>query len=338
MDAERRLKQPRQPMMPPILDEAIKKSADRGDSLGIYFRQASRIPLLAREKETDLAKQIERGKEAQEFIRQAGGNISFSRRGKLEVFVAEGQAARDHLVLANTRLVVSIAKRYLNRGLPFPDLIQEGNVGLVRAVGKFDYRRGHKFSTHATWWIRQAVTRAIADKGRIIRVPEHVFRQIGSLLGTIRQFEQDLGRKPTLEEIAEASNTTPQRVQELLNYSQHPVSLEKPTGDGEGSELIDFISVNETIVQTTVEEALLRVRLRADLEEALSLLPARWAKILCLRNGFQDGKKYSLKEIGRMLGGVSRERIRQIEKKALVRLRKNFGILCLNLDDFLGLD
>jgi RNA polymerase primary sigma factor len=229
----------------------------------------------------------------------------------------EGKAAQEHLVKANSRLVVSVAKKYIGRGVPFLDLIQEGNIGLIRAVNKFDYRRGYKFSTYATWWIRQAVTRAIADQGRTIRVPVHMYEQINKLTRTSRKLVQELGREPTIEEIAEELDISLRKVERIMRVAQRPLSLETPVGEEEDSYLGDFIEDVETVAPV---DAASRSLLREELDETLASLTPREVRILQLRFGLVDGYSYTLEEVGRKFG-VTRERIRQIEAQALGRLR-----------------
>ncbi|MGQ9457650.1 MAG: sigma-70 family RNA polymerase sigma factor, partial [Anaerolineae bacterium] len=238
-------------------------------------------------------------------------------RERLLEEVRKGQEAREKLIRANTRLVVSVAKRYVGQGVPLPDLIQEGNLGLMRAVNKFDYRRGYKFSTYATWWIRQAVSRAVSDQGRTIRLPVHMGDSIRRLYRTIHQLEQEWGRPPTPEEIAEAMDLDPRRVRWMLRVSRHPLSLEQPVGEEEDSELGSFIEDDDS---TPPPEAADQTLLREKLEELLDTLSPREARILRLRFGLQDGHYYTLEEVGKKFG-LTRERIRQIEAQALNRLR-----------------
>jgi RNA polymerase primary sigma factor len=231
--------------------------------------------------------------------------------------IEDGWNAREHLITANSRLVISVAKKYMGRGVPFLDLIQEGNIGLIRAAKKFDYRRGHKFSTYATWWIRQAVTRAIADQGRTIRVPVHMGDQINKLLRVQHQLTQRLGRDPSVDELAEALEVTPQKVENMIQVARRPLSLETPTDDEEDSVLGDFIQDDE--VPAPDETATYNL-LREHLDVVLNGLPPREVRILQLRYGLLDGQAYTLEEVGRKMG-VTRERVRQIEAQALSRLR-----------------
>jgi RNA polymerase primary sigma factor len=285
------------------------------DTVGLYLKEMARVPLLTNEEEVCLAKLIERGHSAQQrLLRESPEGEA---RAELERIVEEGRAARDHLIKANTRLVVSIAKKYMGRGVPFLDLIQEGNLGLMKAVEKFDYRRGYRFSTYATWWIRQTITRAIADHGRTIRVPVHMSDRIRRLYKAARQLEQENGRKPTPEEIAEELDLEPRKVQWMLKVSWQPLSLERPVGEEEDSELGSFIEDESTPTPTqTAHQNLLREKV----EEVLATLTPREARILRLRFGLTNGRSYTLEEVGQKFG-LTRERIRQIEGRALRRLR-----------------
>ncbi len=285
------------------------------DSISLYLKEIGRVPLLTAEEEVELAKRMERGQLAKERL-EAGVEDPIEREYLLWV-VRDGERAQEHLIKANSRLVVSVAKKYVGRGVPFLDLIQEGNIGLIRAVNKFDYRRGYKFSTYATWWIRQAVTRAIADQGRTIRVPVHMYEQINRLTRTSRQLVQELGREPTTEEIAEALGVSPKKVEQVIRVSQRPLSLEMPVGEEEDSYLGDFIPDEDA--QSPTDEAS-RQLLREVIDEIFASLSPREVRILQLRFGLVDGYNYTLEEVGRKFG-VTRERIRQIEAQALGRLR-----------------
>jgi RNA polymerase primary sigma factor len=287
---------------------------DIDDSISLYLKEIGQVPLLTAEEEVRLAKQMERGRRLRR--RLARGEITDNRE-QLEKLVEEGKAAQEHLVKANSRLVVSVAKKYIGRGVPFLDLIQEGNIGLIRAVNKFDYRRGYKFSTYATWWIRQAVTRAIADQGRTIRVPVHMYEQINKLTRASRKLVQELGREPTIEEIAEELDVPLRKVERIMRVAQRPLSLETPVGEEEDSYLGDFIEDVETVAPV---DAASRSLLREELDETLASLTPREVRILQLRFGLVDGYSYTLEEVGRKFG-VTRERIRQIEAHALGRLR-----------------
>ena len=289
---------------------------DTDDTIGLYLKEVSRVPLLSDiNEERALAIRIERGKFAREEL--ARGNVSPKRRLELRQQIEDGWEAREHLITANSRLVISVAKKYMGRGVPFLDLIQEGNIGLIRATKKFEYQRGHKFSTYATWWIRQAVTRAIADQGRTIRVPVHMGDQINKLLRTQHQLTQKLGREPTVEEMAEALEVPPKKVENMIQVARRPLSLETPTDDEEDSVLGDFIEDDEA---PPPDDTATYNLLREHLEEVLETLPPREVRILQLRYGLQDGQAYTLEEVGRKMG-VTRERVRQIEAQALQRLR-----------------
>jgi RNA polymerase primary sigma factor len=288
---------------------------DTDDTIGLYLKEVGRVPLLTAVEEVELAQRIERGRLSREEL--ARGNVTHRRRQELQLLIEDGWAAREHLITANSRLVISVAKKYMGRGVPFLDLIQEGNIGLIRAAKKFDYRRGHKFSTYATWWIRQAVTRAIADQGRTIRVPVHMGDQINKLLRVQHQLTQRLGRDPSVEELAVALEVTPQKVENMIQVARRPLSLETPTDDEEDSVLGDFIQDDE--IPAPDDTATYNL-LREHLESVLDGLPPREVRILQLRYGLLDGQAYTLEEVGRKMG-VTRERVRQIEAQALSRLR-----------------
>jgi RNA polymerase primary sigma factor len=284
------------------------------DTVGLYLKEMARVPLLDTEEEISLAKRLEIGEDAAKRLKK---NPAHNRACEWRLLVEDGLNARDHLIKANTRLVVSIAKKYMCRGVPFLDLIQEGNLGLMKAVEKFDYRRGFRFSTYATWWIRQTITRAIADQGRTIRVPVHMSDRIRRLYRVVRQLEQELGRKPNLDEIAKEMETDPRKVQWMLKVSWQPLSLEHPVGEDEDSELGNFI---ENDSAPTPAQSAYDKMLQEKIEELLSTLTPREARILRLRFGLQNGRSYTLEEVGQKFG-LTRERIRQIEGKALRRLR-----------------
>ncbi|MFN8442670.1 MAG: RNA polymerase sigma factor RpoD [Caldilineaceae bacterium] len=285
------------------------------DSISLYLKEIGRVPLLTAEEEVALAKRMEKGREARKKLNQ--GVDDWDEREKHLWFVRDGQAAQEHLIKANSRLVVSVAKKYVGRGVPFLDLIQEGNIGLIRAVKKFDYRRGYKFSTYATWWIRQAVTRAIADQGRTIRVPVHMYEQINRLTRTSRQLVQELGRDPTTDEIAGELGVSSRKVEHIMRVSQRPLSLEMPVGEEEDSYLGDFIEDEDAAAPS---EAAGQQLLREVIDEIFQSLTPREVRILQLRFGLVDGYCYTLEEVGKKFG-VTRERIRQIEAQALSRLR-----------------
>ena len=281
----------------------------------LYLREIGRVPLLQTAEEVDLAKRIERGRLA--AARLLHPDLGPEERARCEGEVARGERARQHLTEANLRLVVSIAKKYVNRGLSLLDLIQEGNIGLTRAVEKFDYRRGFKFSTYATWWIRQAITRAIADQARTIRVPVHMVESINKLTRASRQLQQDLGREPTRAEIACEMSVSAEKVRDIVRAAQQPISLETPVGEEEDSLLGDFI---EDAASPSPVDAASRQLLSEQVGAVLSSLTFREQRVLQLRFGIDDGRSRTLEEVGRELG-VTRERIRQIEAKALRKLR-----------------
>lgn len=286
------------------------------DTISLYLKEMARVPLLTAEEEVTLAREYEEGRIAQQRLK-TDPSLTEDERDELYKIYQRGEGARAHIIRANTRLVVSIAKRYLGQGVPFLDLIQEGNLGLIKAVEKFDYHRGHRFSTYATWWIRQAITRALADQGRVIRLPVHLSDRIRKVYQVAQQLEQDWGRQPTPEEIAEELSLPPQKVQWMLKVSQRPLSLEKPVGEEEDSELGSFIPDEEA---PTPSDAAYQRLLQDKLNEVLTSLSPREARILRLRFGLQDGRSYTLEEVGKKFG-LTRERIRQIEHEALDRLR-----------------
>ena len=295
------------------LDDTIA----RDDTVGMYLKEMSRVPLLTVEEELNLAIRIEQGRKAKEEKIKLTGRQNAARRRKLDIIVEDGQLAREHLIKANTRLVVSIAKRYMGRGVAFLDLIQEGNLGLMKAVKKYDYTRGFRFSTYATWWIRQTITRAISDQARTIRVPVHMIDRIRQLYKTNHEMEQKLGRQPTIEELADTVDLPVNRVQWIMKVSWLPLSLETPVGDEDDSELGHFI---EDEVSPTPLQSAYQSMLKDKLEEILSTLSPREARVLRLRFGLDDGTSYTLEEVGRKFG-LTRERIRQIEGRALRQLR-----------------
>ncbi len=301
-------------------------SAD--DPVGLYFRQMAQEPLLTAEEEIELAKRIEAGREASARLAEVDPDSEEAER--LREIVADGQLAREHLGRANTRLVVSIAKRYMGQGLPFPDLIQEGNVGLMRAVDKYDYKRGNRFSTYATWWIRQAITRALAQKTRTIRIPLHMTERIRQMYRTAQVLEQTLGHRPTPEEIAKEMELPPESIRGMMDASQHAIALERPVGDDGDSEFGDFIEDQDS---PSPVEAATQHLLQETIEEVLSELTPRQSHILRLRFGLGGGEPHTLEEIANKFG-LSRERIRQLEKEALRRLRH--PRLAHNLRDYLS--
>ncbi|HSM71293.1 MAG TPA: sigma-70 family RNA polymerase sigma factor [Anaerolineales bacterium] len=311
----------------PALEDYLA-NIDTDDTIGLYLKEVSRVPLLTADEEVALAQRIERGREAREEL--AKGKVTPRRRTELRSFIEDGWSAREHLITANSRLVISVAKKYMGRGVPFLDLIQEGNIGLIRATKKFDYRRGHKFSTYATWWIRQAVTRAIADQGRTIRVPVHMGDQINKLLRVQHQLTQRLGREPSVEELAEALDVPPKKIENMIQVARRPLSLETPTDDEEDSVLGDFIEDDEA---PPPDETATYNLLKEHLGDVLNGLPPREVRILQLRYGLLDGQAYTLEEVGRKMG-VTRERVRQIEAQALSRLRH--PTIRRKLRDYLG--
>ncbi|WP_418864165.1 RNA polymerase sigma factor RpoD [Slackia exigua] len=291
-----------------------------GDPVRMYLKEIGKVPLLTAAEEIDLAMKIEAGVAATaELERAEDEGIELNRRDKRRLTRVEavGLDAKQQLIEANLRLVVSIAKRYVGRGMLFLDLIQEGNLGLIRAVEKFDYTKGFKFSTYATWWIRQAITRAIADQARTIRIPVHMVETINKLVRIQRQLLQDLNRDPTPEEIGEKMGLSAERVREIQKISQEPVSLETPIGEEEDSQLGDFIEDDSAVVPP---DAASFSMLQEQLSKVLDGLAERERKVISLRFGLEDGHPHTLEEVGREFG-VTRERIRQIESKTLAKLR-----------------
>jgi RNA polymerase primary sigma factor len=295
--------------------EELALRAPTSDPVRMYLREIGRVPLLSAEEEVDLAKRIEAGLAATRLL--TSDAVDPDRRIELRRVERGGQLGKRKLVEANLRLVVSIAKRYVGRGLLFLDLIQEGNLGLIRAVEKFDYTRGYKFSTYATWWIRQAITRAIADQARTIRIPVHMVETINKLVRTRRQLLQTLGREPTDEEIGAVMELAPERVREIVKFSQEPVSLESPVGEEDDSSLGDFIEDPDAVVPLDAASFIL---LQEQIEGVLHTLTEREKKVIQLRFGMLDGQPRTLEEVG-IEFGVTRERIRQIESKTLSKLR-----------------
>ncbi len=298
-------------------EEALALKTPTSDPVRMYLKEIGKVPLLTAEEEVDLAKRIEAGLFASEKLAGTVKKLDAKLRRELDLIERDGQIAKRKLVEANLRLVVSIAKRYVGRGMLFLDLIQEGNLGLIRAVEKFDYTKGYKFSTYATWWIRQAITRAIADQARTIRIPVHMVETINKLIRIQRQLLQDLGREPMPEEIAKEMDLTPDKVREILKVSQEPVSLETPIGEEEDSHLGDFIEDSDAVVPVDAASFIL---LQEQLDSVLHTLSDREKKVIQLRFGLTDGHPRTLEEVGREFG-VTRERIRQIESKTLSKLR-----------------
>ena len=295
-----------------LADDAI---VDVDDSIGLYLKEIGRIPLLSQQEEVTLANLMEQGNQARAWLKQ--NHTTSEEKELLTQQIRAGRIARQHLTKANSRLVVSIAKKYIGRGVSFQDLIQEGNIGLLRAVEKFDYRRGFKFSTYATWWIRQAITRAIADQSRTIRVPIHMSERINNLYRVSRHLAQEMGREPTTEELAAEMNISRRTVEWLIRIAQHPLSLEMPLAEEKDVSLADFIKDNHT---PPPSDATTNKLLQEQIADILSSLSPREGMVLQLRFGLKDGESHPLEEVGRKFG-VSRERIRQIEASALRKLR-----------------
>jgi RNA polymerase primary sigma factor len=294
----------------PETEEEVEETVAAGlaldDPVRMYLKEIGRVPLLSMEDEKNLAMRIEAGEK--ELAKNGSAN---------QVVIGQGDEAKRQLTEANLRLVVSIAKKYVGRGMLFLDLIQEGNLGLIRAVEKFDYRKGYKFSTYATWWIRQAITRALADQARTIRIPVHMVETINRLIKISRQLLQELGRDPSVEEIAAEMGLTPEKVREVIKISQEPISLETPIGEEEDSHLGDFIEDQEAVAPAEAASVML---LKEKMQDVLQNLTERERKVLVLRFGLEDGHQRTLEEVGQEFG-VTRERIRQIEAKALRKLR-----------------
>ena len=309
------------------IDLSVPEGVSVEDPVRMYLKEIGKVPLLSADEEIELAQNMEDGAVATEKINVLKGRLDgASEEEKAEIKeeiktlqrnVDKGADAKKRLAEANLRLVVSIAKRYVGRGMLFLDLIQEGNLGLIKAVEKFDYKKGYKFSTYATWWIRQAITRAIADQARTIRIPVHMVEAINKLIRVSRQLLQELGREPSPEEIAKEMNMPVERVREILKISQEPVSLETPIGEEEDSHLGDFIKDDNVPVPA---DAAAFTLLKEQLEEVLGTLTEREQKVLTLRFGLEDGRARTLEEVGKEFN-VTRERIRQIEAKALRKLR-----------------
>ena len=298
------------------IDLSVPDGISIEDPVRMYLKEIGKVPLLTAEQEIDLAKLMEAGIDAEKTLAE-DDNLSEEKKKELNQIIYEGNEAKKRLAEANLRLVVSIAKRYVGRGMLFLDLIQEGNLGLIKAVEKFDFRKGFKFSTYATWWIRQAITRAIADQARTIRIPVHMVETINKLIRVSRQLLQELGREPLPEEVAKEMNLPVERVREILKISQEPVSLETPIGEEEDSHLGDFIQDDNVPVPA---DAAAFTLLKEQLVEVLDTLTEREQKVLRLRFGLDDGRARTLEEVGKEFN-VTRERIRQIEAKALRKLR-----------------
>lgn len=298
-------------------DLSVPEGINIDDHVKMYLKEIGKVNLLTPEEELSLAKRMADGEKAKEQLEEIGEEIDEDTKKQIDLLIADGEKAKKSLAEANLRLVVSIAKRYVGRGMLFLDLIQEGNLGLIKAVDKFDYTKGYKFSTYATWWIRQAITRAIADQARTIRIPVHMVETINKLVRVSRQLVQELGREPTSEELAKELNMPVDKVREISKISQEPVSLETPIGEEEDSHLGDFIPDEDAPAPS---EAASFVLLKEQLGAVLETLSEREAKVLRLRFGLDDGRARTLEEVGKEFD-VTRERIRQIEAKALRKLR-----------------
>ena len=298
-------------------DLSVPEGINIDDHVKMYLKEIGKVNLLTPEEELSLAKRMADGEKAKEQLEEIGEEIDEDTKKQIDLLIADGEKAKKSLAEANLRLVVSIAKRYVGRGMLFLDLIQEGNLGLIKAVDKFDYTKGYKFSTYATWWIRQAITRAIADQARTIRIPVHMVETINKLVRVSRQLVQELGREPTPEELAKELNMPVDKVREISKISQEPVSLETPIGEEEDSHLGDFIEDSDAPAPA---DAASHTLLKEQLEDVLSTLTPREKKVLELRFGLEDGRNRTLEEVGKEFN-VTRERIRQIEAKALRKLR-----------------
>jgi len=297
-------------------DEDDLKNISSDDTVGLYLKEVSRVPLLTAEEEIILSQSMERGRMARKEL--AAANINKKRRKELLHLIEKGWGARDHLIEANSRLVISVAKKYMHRGVPFLDLIQEGNIGLMRATKKFDYRRGFKFSTYATWWIRQAISRSVADHGRTIRVPVHMGDQISKYMRTLNQLKQSLHREPTNKEVSELLGVPVDKIQYLKKVARRPISFETPIGHDGDTVLGDFLNDDDT---PAPEETATANLLREHLDEVIAVLPPREARVIQLRYGLREGRPLTLEELGQKLG-VTRERVRQIGAQALRRLQR----------------
>ena len=308
-----------------IEDAGYQHALDSDDVVGLYLKEAGRVPLLTADEEVSLAKRMEKAVKAKEILDARGDELPLDDVYTLQELIIDGEAAQEHLVRANARLVISVAKKYIGRGVPFLDLIQEGNIGLIRATNKFEYQRGHKFSTYATWWIRQAVSRAVADQGRTIRVPVHMGDQLNRMRRVQLQLTQELGRDPSIDELAVGLETTPDKVENLLEIARRPISLETPIDEEGDSTFGDFV---EDVNSPAPAEEVATNMLHEHLKKSLDRLPPREAQILRLRYGLEDGRVYTLEEVGQEIG-VTRERVRQLEAQALNRLRQSSAHLIL---------
>jgi RNA polymerase primary sigma factor len=298
-----------------ITEEDALQHIEANEMILLYVKEATRVPLLSKEEERNLAERIEHGRIAQQEL--ARGKVSQRRIKELRLMIEDGWQARERLIRANARLVISIAKRYTGRGVPFLDLVQEGNIGLMRAAKKFDYRRGFKFSTYATWWIRQAITRAIAEQSRTIRLPVHMSDQIVRMKRVQHKLQQSMGRIPSNEELAEALEVPMDKLEYMTEVSQQPISLQTPIREDEDESLGEFI---EDVSAPDPEESALQMVMDRDLKDILGDLPPRELRVLQLRFGLGSGQAMTLNEVGRKMG-ITRERVRQLESQALSRLR-----------------
>ncbi|GAB2839000.1 sigma-70 family RNA polymerase sigma factor [Lentzea nigeriaca] len=301
----------------PVVDHDLDAQGPAADLVRVYLNGIGKTALLTAEEEVELAKRIEAGVFAQ-YVMETAKRLTPTRREELGELVRDGRRAKDHLLKANLRLVVSLAKRYTGRGMPLLDLIQEGNLGLIRAVEKFDYTKGFKFSTYATWWIRQAITRGMADQGRTIRLPVHLVEQVNKLARIKRDLHQTLGREATNEELAKESGLSVDKVADLLDHARDPVSLDMPVGTEEDAPLGDFIEDSDA---TDAESAVISGLLQDDLRRVLATLEPREQAVIRLRYGLEDGQPRTLDQIGKRFG-LSRERVRQIEREVMSKLRQ----------------
>ncbi|MYR05807.1 sigma-70 family RNA polymerase sigma factor [Gordonia sp. SID5947] len=302
---------------PAMTEQDLDAQSPAADLVRVYLNGIGRTALLNAEQEVELAKMIEAGLYAKHLL-ATKKRLSATRKRDLAIIVREGESARSHLLEANLRLVVSLAKRYTGRGMPLLDLIQEGNLGLIRAMEKFDYAKGFKFSTYATWWIRQAITRGMADQSRTIRLPVHLVEQVNKLARIKRELHQQLGREATDDELASESGIPAEKIADLLDHSRDPVSLDMPVGSDEEAPLGDFIEDAEA---TSAENAVIAGLLHSDIRSVLATLDEREQQVIRMRYGLDDGQPRTLDQIGRMFG-LSRERVRQIEREVMGKLRQ----------------
>ncbi len=300
-----------------VVEHELDAQGPAADLVRVYLNGIGKTALLTAEEEVELAKRIEAGVFAQ-HVMETAKRLTPARREELGALVRDGRRAKDHLLKANLRLVVSLAKRYTGRGMPLLDLIQEGNLGLIRAVEKFDYTKGFKFSTYATWWIRQAITRGMADQGRTIRLPVHLVEQVNKLARIKRDLHQTLGREATTEELAKEAGLNVDKVADLLDHARDPVSLDMPVGTEEDAPLGDFIEDSDA---TDAESAVISGLLQDDLRRVLATLEPREQAVIRLRYGLEDGQPRTLDQIGKRFG-LSRERVRQIEREVMSKLRQ----------------